>query len=389
MSAIDLLRDKRVLAIGWLGFAVTNLWWAFATAGEETFPNYLIWTSFALVYGLAAWSSLTTNLTFWCIIVATSLPKMIYGVLDWSAWAEFSEIVCMGLLMYLFIWHVNRHRAVQRQLLELGEAERSRAARQELTTRFGSHEIRTRLSVARGFVELIRDATSESRMRSDAQLVVAELDKAAALNSRLLTLVQVELQRTPAPAPFFLDDLVETVLHRWEPTADRAWSSDSSAGVMMFGNPERLEAALDCLVENAVKFTDDGDEIGLEGHVDRAEVVLSVSDSGVGIPQQDLAVIFDTFQTGSAGRDRAGSGLGLSIVAAIVEAQNGTVEVDSVVGSGTRFTIRCPASGLGRRDDFVIADNPAELGQEASANRLSARGVAWLGAKVSRATLDP
>ena len=72
----------------------------------------------------------------------------------------------------------------------LTAAERARAAHQELTTRFGSHEIRTRLSVARGFVELIRDSTSEERTRSDAQLVVGELDKAAALNSSLLTLVQ-------------------------------------------------------------------------------------------------------------------------------------------------------------------------------------------------------
>ena len=286
-------------------------------AGEETFPSDLIWASFAFVYGLASWSRLTTNLVFWGMTVATSVPMFMHLAAGTSVWSELWQIVWMGVLVYLLIWHVNRQRAAQRQILELGEAERSRAARQELTTRFGSHEIRTRLSVARGFVELIRDSTSEDRTRSDAQLVVGELDKAAALNSRLLTLVQVELHTAPAPVSFFLDDLVETVLHRWTPTADRAWSCDTSAGVML-GNPERLEAALDCLVENAVKFTDDGDSIGIEAHVDRGEVVLSVSDSGIGIPQEDVAGVFDTFQTGSAARDRAGSGLGLAIVAAIV-----------------------------------------------------------------------
>ena len=194
------------------------------------------------------------------------------------------QIVWTGVLVYLLIWHVSRQRAVQRQLLALGQAERNRAAHQELTTRFGSHELRTRLSVARGFVELIRDSTGEDRTRSDAQLVVHELEKAASLNSRLLTLVQVELQAAPAPVAFFVDDLVETVLHRWVPTADRAWSSDASAGVML-GNPERLEAALDCLVENAIKFTDDGDMIGIEARADSGEVVLTVSDSGIGIPQ--------------------------------------------------------------------------------------------------------
>jgi len=384
MLAIDSSRRSRALAIGWLLVAGTNLAVMYA-ALEESLPADLIWASFALVYGLVPWSRLTTNLAFWGMTLATSVPMFMHLAAGTSVWSELWQIVWTGVLVYLLIWHVNRQRAAQRQLLLLGEAERSRAARQELTTRFGSHEIRTRLSVARGFVELIRDSTSESRTRSDAQLVVGELDKAAALNSRLLTLVQVELQRTPVPVAFLLDDLVETVLHRWAPTADRAWSSDASGGVML-GNQERLESALDCLLENAVKFTDDGDAICIEAHVDRGEVVLSVADSGTGIPQEDVVRVFDTFQTGSAARERAGSGLGLAIVAAIVEAQNGTVEVDSIVGSGTRFTIRCPAFGHGRRRDTVIADNPGELGQEASANRLSARGVAWLGAKVSRAT---
>ena len=358
MLAIDSLRDKRGLAIGWLVFAVTNLWLTFAMAGEETFPSYLIWASFALVYRLVSWSRLITYLTFWGIIVATSVPIIMHVASGLSGWSEFFEIVGMGVLVYLFVWHVNRQRAAQRQVLELGEVQRSGAAHEELTTRFASHEIRTRLSVARGFVELIRDSTKEDSTRSDAQLVVGELEKAEVLNSRLLTLVQVGLHVPPPPVAFFLDDLVETVLHRWATTADRAWSCTMSAGAML-GNPERLEAALDCLVENAVKFTDDGDTVGIDGYVDGVDVVLSVSDSGIGIPQEDLAGIFDTFQTGSRAGDRAGSGLGLAIVAGVVDAQHGSVKVASVVGSGTRFTIRCPNSALDWRSEFVVAgDGP-------------------------------
>lgn len=360
MLVIASSRDKRVLAIGWLAFAITNLWLTFALAEEETFPSYLIWASFALVYGLASWSRLTTTLTFWAVIVVTSAPKIVRVASGLGGWSEIFEIVVLAALVYLLIWHVNRQRAAHRQVLELGEAERSGAAHQELTTRFASHEIRTRLSVARGFVELIRDSTEEDSTRSDAQLVVGELDKVAVLNSRLLTLVEVELHRVPA-VTFFLDDLVETVLHRWASTADRAWSCAGSTGAML-GNPERFEAALDCLVENAVKFTDDGDTIRIDAHVDGGEVVLSVSDSGIGIPQEDVAGIFETFRTGSRAGDRSGSGLGLAIVAAVVQAQRGSVEVASVVGSGTRFTIRCPHSGLDLRSDFVNAgDTPGPV----------------------------
>ncbi|MEP7033965.1 MAG: HAMP domain-containing sensor histidine kinase [Dermatophilaceae bacterium] len=383
MLAIDSSHRSRLLTIGWLVVASTNLAVMYA-ALEESLPADLIWASFALVYGLTTWSRRTTNLAFWGMTLATSVPMFMHLAKGTSVWAEAWQIVWTGVLVYLLIWHVNRQRSVQRQLLELGEAERNRAARQELTTRFGSHEIRTRLSVARGFVELMRDSTGEDRTRSDAQLVVGELDKAAALNSGLLTLVQVELQ-TPARVAFFVSDLVETVFHRWTPTADRAWWRDSSAEVM-YGNPERFEAALDCLVENAVKFTDDGDVIGIEAHVQRGELVLAVSDSGIGIPQEEVGGIFDTFRTGSEARERAGSGLGLSIVAAIVQAQMGTVEVDSLVGSGTCFTIRCPVAGRGRPGGALVAGEVSDPSQTSPLRGRVAGGEPHMGAEASPAT---
>ena len=384
MLAIDSSRKRRALAAGWLVIAGTNLLLMYA-GEEEYFPDRLIWASFAFVYGLASWSRRTTNLLFWGLTVATGVPMLMHTTSRSGFWSVLWQIISMDVLVYLLIWHVNRQRDAQRQILKLGEAERSRAAQQELTTRFGSHEIRTRLSVARGFVELIRDSTREERTRSDAQLIVGELDKAAALNSSLLTLVQVGLPTGPSPVRFFLDDLVEGVLHRWTPTAQRAWSCDTSAG-MMFANPERLEAALDCLVENAVKFTDDGDSIRIEAHVDRGEAVLSVSDSGIGIPHDEVAHVFETFRTGSASPDRAGSGLGLAIVAAIAEALHGSVEVDSVLGSGTRFTIRCPASCVDRLPDDDFDGETSEVSHAVPIKDRPARRASRLSAKDSRAT---
>ncbi len=384
MLAIDSSRKRRALVAGWLVVAGTNLLLMYV-GGEEYFPDRLIWASFAFVYGLASWSRRTTNLLFWGLTVATGVPMLMHTTSRSGAWSVLWQIISMDVLVYLLIWHVNRQRDAQCQILKLGEAERSRAAQQELTTRFGSHEIRTRLSVARGFVELVRDSTGEARTRSDAQLVMGELDKAAALNSSLLTLVQVGLPTAPSPVRFFLDDLVEGVLHRWTPTAQRAWSCDTSAAVM-FGNPERLEAALDCLVENAVKFTDQGDSIRIEAHIDRGEAVLTVSDSGIGIPPEEVADVFETFRTGSASPDRAGSGLGLAIVAAIAEALHGSVEVHSVVGSGTRFTIRCSASAVDRRPADVFDSDTSEVGQPEPLEDRPRRRAARLIAKLSRAT---
>jgi light-regulated signal transduction histidine kinase (bacteriophytochrome) len=83
------------------------------------------------------------------------------------------------------------------------------------------------------------------------------------------------------------------------------------------------------LIENAVKFTVEGDSIAIDARRQDGDVVLSVSDSGQGIPEEDLQRVFEIFQTGSAAGDRAWNGLGLAIVGAIVEARNGTLEVTS------------------------------------------------------------
>ena len=118
-------------------------------------------------------------------------------------------------------------------------------------------------------------------------------------------------------------------------------------------SPGAPGTALDCLLQNAVKFTDNGDSIGIQSHVVGREVVLSVADSGIEIPQEDLARIF---RTGSGAGDRGVSGLGLAIVTAVVEALDGSLKVVSAVGSGTRFTIRCPHSVLDRVPELVTPD---------------------------------
>jgi signal transduction histidine kinase len=245
----------------------------------------------------------------------------------------------MGALLALLIWHVDRHRATQQRLVVLQQDERHQAQQREIASKFGTHEVRTRLAIARGFVELMQSATDDPGMRKDAELVLEELDKASVLVTNLLTLVRFG---TPtATVPVDVESLVESVKNRWVAAADREWSCDSFSGFIE-GDPERLEAALDCLIENAVKFTQVGDSISITGRLDGLEMTISVRDSGAGIPEQDLDRIFDVFQTSSSAGDLAGSGLGLPIVRAIVEARHGSLTVESAVGVGTCFTLRVP-----------------------------------------------
>ena len=111
---------------------------------------------------------------------------------------------------------------------------------------------------------------------------------------------------------------------------------------------DRLEVALDALVENAVHHTQEQDtiEVSIRRLGDRA--VISVRDTGSGIPAADLDHIFDRFARADTGRSRQaggfGFGLGLSIVKAIVDAHGGEVRVSSAVGAGTTFEILLPLS---------------------------------------------
>lgn len=353
MSAIDSLPANRVLAIGWLVFAGINLWLMYLLSGDETIPYHLIWASYGFVYGLVPWSRTTTHVTFWATTVATADPLLRHARAHIIGWSECSEIVLMGVLVAMLIWHVNRHRSAQQRITDLREHERVRAHNRELAARFGSHEVRTRLTIARGFVELMRDATTDDTICADARLVLDELDKASALATKVLTLVRVE---TMSPRePIHLDDQIDAITRRWAATAEREWSSSSTVGFML-GDAERIEAALDCLIENAVKFTKDGDAIRIDARLQSGDVVVSVQDSGMGIPEEDLQRVFEIFQTGSSAGDRAGSGLGLAIVGAIVEARRGTLEVSSTVGVGTCFTMRLPGDGSERFSPLVLID---------------------------------
>jgi signal transduction histidine kinase len=105
---------------------------------------------------------------------------------------------------------------------------------------------------------------------------------------------------------------------------------------------DRLRQALANLVDNAIKYTPRGGQVDLAARADSGAIVINVSDTGPGISEQDLPRIFDRLYRGDQSRATRGLGLGLSLVRAYVEAQGGTVSVDSAPGKGSTFTIRLP-----------------------------------------------
>lgn len=203
--------------------------------------------------------------------------------------------------------------------------------------RFASHELRTPLTVARGYTELIRVEHVNTQVEEDAAIVLDELVKLERIASRLLDLAQVEEQEICC-RPTDIDELLQRAVRRWRLVADRRWLLRPHAGWAQV-DPERLEVSLDCLLDNAVKYTEAGSAIELHGSRDGPAVTIEVADTGAGIDDADLPYIFEAFHSGP----RGGTGLGLAMVDATMLAHHGSVTVAGSSGGGTVFRLQFPA----------------------------------------------
>jgi signal transduction histidine kinase len=134
-------------------------------------------------------------------------------------------------------------------------------------------------------------------------------------------------------------------LERWGYTP-RRWRLGEVTEASVTGDRDRLAAALDALLENAIAHTGPDDQIELSVRLADGQAVFTVSDSGCGIPGDDLERIFDRFSRGHPSRRRksGGFGLGLPTVQAIAEAHQGSVRVTSTVGAGSTFELLVPAT---------------------------------------------
>ncbi|MGH9384089.1 MAG: ATP-binding protein [Vicinamibacterales bacterium] len=125
------------------------------------------------------------------------------------------------------------------------------------------------------------------------------------------------------------------------------WRKAEPQSLSVRADRDRLRQALANLVDNAVKYTPRGGRVDIEAVQEGPDVAIRVRDTGIGIPATDLPRIWDRLYRGDQSRATRGLGLGLSLVRASIEAQGGTVSVESTPGEGSTFTLRLPASTPG------------------------------------------
>jgi signal transduction histidine kinase len=205
------------------------------------------------------------------------------------------------------------------------------------------HELRTPITVVRGNVELL-DSDNPEDVEDVRALVLDELDRMARLVDDLTLLAKAERPDFVRPAPVDLGRLTDDLTERLPALGRRRWVVDARAADVVAADGQRLTQAMLQLATNAVRATADDAEIGIGTRVDtvRAETLLWVRDTGVGVAPAERRRIFERFARGATSEQHEGSGLGLSIVTAIAEAHGGSVRLDSTVGAGATFTLALP-----------------------------------------------
>lgn len=230
-----------------------------------------------------------------------------------------------------------------------------------------SHEMRTPLTVIRGNVDLLRAMGCADQESLDA--LTRESDRMTRLVGDLLLLSQADAGVLSIQFhPTQLNPLVSDVERSGQVlSAGRVGVSvHMEESLVVQGDSDRLKQVLLNLVDNAIKHTPDGGQVRIEATRSyNGFVRISVSDTGVGIPEQDLPYVFERFYRVDKSRSRSngGSGLGLSIANSIVQAHNGRIVVSSKPGLGTTFDVYLPAPAS---DQLPGRDNHRDPSRESN-----------------------
>ncbi|MGD8465814.1 MAG: ATP-binding protein [Anaerolineae bacterium] len=242
--------------------------------------------------------------------------------------------------------------ALTRTIFNVVDITRFRQA-EELKSTFVSvvsHELKTPVALIKGYAETLRreDADWDREfMQESLDVIGEEADRLTHLIDDLLEASRIQagglkLEPTDINLPRLAEKVIDgfrtqTDVHDFELDFDPNFP-------LVWADPQRLREVLNNLVSNAVKYSPSGGTVWIGGRVDRAGVTVYVADQGIGIPAEEQERIFDRFHRvdSSLRRDTEGTGLGLYLVKAIVEAHGGRVWVESAPGRGSIFMFTLP-----------------------------------------------
>lgn len=233
-----------------------------------------------------------------------------------------------------------------------------------------SHELRSPLALIRGYAEML-DTGELGTLQPEQQKPVSVIARRARMLGDLvhdITLILEAEANPPTPEAVPLDELAQAAVEDFQvitAQADLTLHAEIAPDLPpVRGSPNYLRRVLDNLLGNAVKFTPAGGTITVRLWREGEHVVLEVSDTGVGIPPEQLGRIFERFYqvNGSIKRRYGGVGLGLALVKELTETYGGHVSVESQVGRGSTFTVTLPIY-TGAATDYQAMDQSTQQGE--------------------------
>ena len=224
---------------------------------------------------------------------------------------------------------------------------------EQIRTEFVSnvtHELKTPLTSIRGFIETLRNGAINDPDVAEKflEIIDIEAERLYMLINDILHLSEIETkQKDNNIETYEFEPIVEEVLSILQGAADKknvALISEVKNDIKITANRDRIKQMLINLIENGIKYNNEGGNVMISANKAEGKVIFSVKDSGIGIAKEHLPRIFERFYRVDKGRSRnmGGTGLGLSIVKHIVNLYSGDIKVNSEPGEGTEFIIKLP-----------------------------------------------
>jgi signal transduction histidine kinase len=259
---------------------------------------------------------------------------------------ELTEVPLMAAVFWIMMLYGRRRLAANAERVAVSEENERLLTTQSRFLQDASHQLRTPITIALGHSELLARHLADNQDKRDINVIIGELNRLRTLSDRLLLIAASENPDFLEPQDVLLDQLIAEAADRWRPAADRRWQLGRLDPATVHADRERLQQAVDALLENAVQHTGPGDRIRLSvlTAADSQCVWIAVEDSGSGIAPEDLSGIFDRFATGSGSgpAGRRGTGLGLALARAVARGHGGEIAVRSALGAGSIFELVLP-----------------------------------------------
>jgi signal transduction histidine kinase len=326
----------------WAAFALANVAAMALWPSWETIPFHFIWVSLTLLYGFTIWRPKATYAVLALVAASTGALILVDAFHGEQLWGELFEVPLMSAMFLAMVWHARRRQEALAKVEQQADERASLLERQKHFLHDVSHELRTPVTIARGHLDLLSRSSNGERSH-EIDVAVDELDRIERILGRLLLLAKAENPDFIVHEEVDVETFLEDVLMRWSEISPRAWRLGPVPAGRLRVDPEALRIALDALLENAVKYTDDSDAIELRARGQASTIVIEVEDGGSGVPGPALGHIFERFARADPARSRAqgGVGLGLAIVDAIAKAHGGSCAVRTAA-NGSTFSLRLP-----------------------------------------------